>query len=122
MRTLVVFHDHGAFWFSKYLRWGFRHVFICVLDDAGYWIRLDGMKGLPSIEVAAGEKFDLASYYRRENGFTVLIIDADRAPRPPFLMAGTCVGLVKAMLGIRAAWVLTPYQLYRYLKRRTHHG
>jgi hypothetical protein len=80
------------------------------------------MTGLPELSVAAGESFDLASHLRREHGFTVLKINAKRAPRPPFLMAGTCVGQVKAILGIRAARVQTPYQLYRYLKRRTQHG
>lgn len=39
---------------------------------------------------------------------------------PPWgvLMPATCVSIVKACLGIRAWWVLTPYQLYKYLKKR----
>lgn len=115
--TLVVFHDHGAFWFSKYLRWGFRHVFVVVLRN-GYWVMLDGRAGLPELGVVAGVDYDLAGFYRREHGFTVLGMTAPRRrPRSP-VMLGTCVGAVKRVMGIRAAWVLTPYQLYRYLKRR----
>ena len=30
----------------------------------------------------------------------------------------TCVEIVKAALGIRAFWVRTPYQLYKYINRR----
>lgn len=39
---------------------------------------------------------------------------------PPwaFMIPGTCVSIVKAFLGLRAWWVLTPYQLYRYLGGR----
>ena len=117
MKALVCFHDHGAYWFSKYLKWGFRHAFVCVLDQRGYWIRIDGMKGMPSFEVMAGEGADLAGYLRREHGFTVIEVEVERLPRQPFPMLGSCVGLVKAVLSIRAPWVLTPYQLYRYLRR-----
>lgn len=121
MKTLVCWHDHGAYWFSRYLRKQFRHVFIVVLDRRDYWIGIDGMDGLPQTNVVAGVDFDLLGHYR-EQGFTVLEINADRAPRPLFLMAGTCTGLVKVMLGVRAPWIFTPYQLHRYLKRRIQHG
>lgn len=38
---------------------------------------------------------------------------------PPWaiLAPGTCVSVVKACLGIRAWWVLTPYQLYKYIAK-----
>ena len=29
----------------------------------------------------------------------------------------TCVGVVKRILGVRAPWVLTPWQLFRHLSR-----
>lgn len=116
LRTVVVFHNHGDFWFSRFLQPGFRHVFICV-RDGGQWIRIDGMRGLP--EVAVLTDFDI---YCSEPGFEVLEVNAYRAERPLFLMAGTCVGLVKAVLGVRAFNVLTPYQLYKYLKRSVKHG
>lgn len=113
--ALVVFHDHGAFWFSKRLRWGFRHVFV-VIRSNGYWVMLDGRDGVPVLQVVAGADYDLAGFYRREHGFTVLQVAAPRLrPHSP-LMLGTCVGAVKRMLGLRAPWVLTPYQLFRYLK------
>lgn len=118
MKTLVCWHDHAAQRYGQYLRSGFRHVFIVVLDNRGYWVGVDGMDGCPEAGVVAGCDYDLIDYYRRERGFMVMQIDADRAPRGPFMMAGTCVGLVKAWLGVRAFWVITPYQLYRYLKRR----
>ncbi len=115
MKALICFHDHGDWWFSKSLRWGFRHVFVVVWDERGYWVRLDGMKGVPKATVEAGDD-DLAGYYRREHGFTVIEVQIERRERLPFLMVGTCVGMAKAFLGIRAPWVITPYQFYRYLR------
>lgn len=85
------------------------------MENDGYWVRLDGMKGLPLLQVVGGD--DLAGHYRREHGFTVIERDIERQPRPMFFMFASCVGVVKAALGIRAPWVITPHQLYRYLRR-----
>ena len=116
--ALVVFHDYGHSPFRKWLHWGFRHVFVAVLSE-GYWIVLDGRAGVPVLHVAAGSGDDLAGHYRRKHGFTVLGVKAPkRQPRSP-LMLGTCVGAVKRVLGVRMPWILTPYQLFRHLKRQT---
>lgn len=39
---------------------------------------------------------------------------------PPWgvLMPATCVSIVKSILGIRAWWVLTPWQLAKYIEKR----
>lgn len=34
------------------------------------------------------------------------------------ILFGTCVGIVKNLLGIKAWWVLIPWQLKRYIKKR----
>ncbi len=116
MKSLVVFHDYGHGVFRHWLRWGFRHVFVAVLHK-GYWIVLDGRGGVPVLEVVAGADYDLAEFYRRVHGFTVLGLTAPRQqPRSP-LMLGTCVGAAKRILGVHKYWIVTPYQLFRYLKR-----
>lgn len=116
MKALAIFHDYGHGRFRKWLRWGFRHVFVAILHK-GYWIVVDGRAGVPVVEVVAGADFDLAGFYRRQRGFTVIGLTAPR--QQPFspVMLGTCVGAVKRVLGIRRFWLLTPYQLYRHLKR-----
>jgi hypothetical protein len=114
--ALVVFHEHGHGLFCRWLRWGFRHVFVVVKCE-GYWIALDGRAGLPELQVVAGADFDLIAHYRCQHGFTVLGLTAPRhRSRVPVLLA-TCVGATKRILGLRAFWILTPHQLYRYLKR-----
>ena len=91
----------------------------CAVDDGDYWILVDGLMGVPAVQAVAFSDFDVAAWYRSE-GFTV--IETKRGtepPRGPFISA-SCVGMVKTALGIRAPFALTPYQLYRTLKRREH--
>lgn len=114
--ALVVFHDHGCHVLDPLLRRGFRHVF-CVISQGPYWIRIDGMAGKPTVEVVAGTQIDLAAFYRNE-GYTVVSVNEGPGTRAPFAIAN-CVGLVKAVLGLRAPFALTPHQLYRFLRKRT---
>lgn len=116
MRAIVVFHGRGQGRWARLLAPGFRHCFVCVLDEVrGIWIRIDGQAGIPSFRAEAAECFDLAGFYRA-TGFTVVDCDS-HTPRVPrtALMLGTCVGAAKRVLGLRAPFVLTPKQLYRRL-------
>ncbi len=118
MKALAVFHDHGAHILDPLLKPGFRHVFCAVLDDNGYWIRFDAKAGLPDIDVVGGVDTGLAEFWR-DSGYTVIeTTRGEFAPVLPFVNAN-CVGSTKIILGIRAPWVLTPYQLFKYLRTRT---
>jgi len=89
-RALVIFHDHGTDEFlSRLLKPGFKHVF-CVIDDGHYWIRVDGQAGMPTVEVIAGNDYDLAAFYRGE-GFRVVETHRRDSPAPLFVL-GNCVG------------------------------
>ncbi len=72
---------------------------------------------MPRLEVIGGTKDSAAACCRRE-GLTIV----EFAARPRGLLAWpwmfhNCVGAVKAVLGIRAPWVWTPWQLYRHLRK-----
>lgn len=87
------------------------------LCSRDYWIRIDGMSGIPDVEVLAGSDFDLAKFYRDE-GFSVVDLEVgDKPPLGPFVLAN-CVGLTKTLLGIRKPLIVTPYGLYHYLRRK----
>jgi len=117
-KALVVFHDDGhgpwADWFG---RDGFRHC-VVVVESGDDWIVIDGdTKHGVIFEAVCGADFDLAAYYR-EMGFTVVATTRRGNPFNPWwpAMLVTCVGVAKKILGIRdRAFLLTPYQLYRYL-------
>lgn len=111
---LVVFHGRTRRWWAKLCRPGFRHVFVCVLAN-GFWVLVDPRSGGPRIETIAVEGYDLVNHYR-EQGYTVVPTGA--LPSRPIRwawMVSTCVGVVKKILGIRAWWIQTPWQLYRHI-------
>ena len=115
-RALAVFHgDRATVPARLFGRPAFRHAFASVADG-GYWITLDGCDGLPVVRVMAAADYDLAAFYRG-CGYTVVETEVRSDwPRSPW-MAANCVGVVKRMLGLRAPWVLTPWQLYRTLMK-----
>ncbi|MEQ8195551.1 MAG: hypothetical protein RIB59_13785 [Rhodospirillales bacterium] len=117
MKAITVFHGHGdTLWARLFGRAGFRHCYVA-LACGDYWVEIDGRIGLPVIKVATGASFDLASHYRAQ-GYTVIETETHaRVPLQP-LMLGTCVGMVKRILGIRSPWVLTPWRLYRFLSEQ----
>lgn len=118
MRALVVFHGRGEGWLTRKLAPGFRHCFVCVLDErARIWVRLDGRHGVPELRADAAAGYPLAAFFRA-SGFTVVELEniTPQPPRTP-LMLGTCVGAVKRALGVRAMCVLTPRQLFRRLRQ-----
>ncbi len=115
--ALVVFvGDTDCRWLGG-LRAGFRHCFIA-LRDGGAWLTCDPLKDrieLSALPVPAD--FDLAGIYA-ERGHTVLL--GQTRPglphRPPVVAPLTCVTIAKRLLGVRAPWVLTPWQLCRHLR------
>ena len=118
-RVLLVFSGRTGVAWLRWLRSGFRHCFVAV-DDGVEWLTIDPL--LHRLEVRASglpSDFDLAGEYRRM-GMTV----ADVVPAPVPLRRAplglfTCVETAKRLLGIRAPWVVTPWQLYRTVSRVT---
>ncbi|SDG67924.1 hypothetical protein [Roseospirillum parvum] len=111
-RALVVFTDSRRVWWLRGLRPGFRHCLVilesartCVVLDPllqGVEVRLLPSPGLPELLVRL-----------KAEGATVVSCRPCRpmprmVPPRPF----TCVELVKRVLGMRAPWVLTPWQLH----------
>ncbi len=69
------------------------------------------------MQAVARQDFDLPKFYR-EQGYTVLEWRSERKPSYcPWMMAN-CIGSAKKMLGINAWRIVTPYQLYRYMRKR----
>ena len=116
-RPVVVFHGDGhGFWPDFMGRDGFRHCFV-VVPAGGHWIVLDGTAGSLRVEVGLDIGQSAAAYYLRQ-GLTIIEFDARKRTVLwwPWMFQN-CVGCTKAVLGIRAPWVWTPWQLYRHLRR-----
>jgi hypothetical protein len=85
------------------------------VDDGTYIIMIDGLMGRPLVEVVSGSDYDIAEFYVKQ-GYTVVETIRGSPPNIPLILSN-CVGLVKAIIGINALTVFTPYQLYRRLTR-----
>lgn len=107
-------------WWTRFTHAGYRHCLVArqegeaatlVLDHAGTRLRVD-LVPVPIGAFLRGLQEHAACWV-----LMVVLPMAGAAVawiRPPM----SCVELVKAALGIRAWWIVTPRQLARYLRRR----
>ena len=123
MKAIVVFHGTGekaegvaTHPLNRFLRDGFKHCFVCILDGE-YWMKMDGLAGIPAFEFLTGADFDLAKFYR-EQGLTVVETEQRQRPLTTPFIVNNCVGLVKAVLCLPAPFVWSPWRLYRHLSRK----
>lgn len=115
---LVYQQKENFHWWGRLLKRGYKHVF-AVHFDGLFWIKTDFLLGWTDISVLCYDYKD--SIHDITEGQEVVIQYVERWRKPryrvPFLFAPwTCVEAMKSLLGIRAWWVLTPYQLYKYLR------
>lgn len=117
--ALAVFVDHAECHWLRALKPGYRHCFVAV-RDGGSWLVCDSLKDrMEILHLALPARFDLARFYA-DRGHRVLIgRTRPDLPRRPLLPAPlTCVAVVKRIVGVRAPWVMTPWQLFRHLSQR----
>ena len=114
--ALVVFVGEAGLKWLKLLRPGFRHCFVLVYRQ-GCWVIYDPLSHRTNLAVISGPTMEQLAGWYKENGLRVIQTTVRRAPlRSAPLRPFTCVEAVKRVLGIRAPWISTPWQLYRYLQ------
>jgi hypothetical protein len=117
LRALVGFGESAGHPLARFLKPGFKHCFCALLTDRDLWILVDGLAGVPTVRyLTAVDGFDLAAFWR-EKGYTVVETEQRTRPLRAPMVHANCVGLVKAMLCIRAPLALTPYRLYLHLTK-----
>lgn len=116
--ALVAFTGRATLAWLRMLKPGFRHCFV-LLRTKGQWLYLDPMVHYTFASVVgAYPLLDLMRVFRRQGCRLCLVRPRMPPPRPLAWRPYTCVEEVKRVLGLRAPWVLTPWQLYRRLDRR----
>ncbi|MCK6417818.1 MAG: hypothetical protein L6Q57_02625 [Alphaproteobacteria bacterium] len=114
MRAWVVFSGETDLPWLGILKRGFRHCFV-ILHDGRQWISVDPMAH--SLDICAHPlpgDFDLPGWLRAR-GHKVVAAPLARVRREAPWMPLTCVEVVKRILGLHQRFILTPWQLYRYL-------
>lgn len=121
LAALVVFSDATALPWLRLLRPGFRHCFALLRPDCG-WILYQPLSHYTDIvPLGLPPEVDLAGWYR-QHGFVVVPTRRRPPPKRPAPWGPySCVEAVKRLLGIHSSWVLTPWQLYRFLCSADHY-
>jgi hypothetical protein len=118
----VCFTGEAELWWLKMLKPGFRHCFV-VARDAKNWIALDPLS--PHLELAVlpiPHSFDLPRWLEGQGSAVVKSpIRRDQLRAAPANIF-SCVEVIKRFLGIHARRILTPWQLYSYLKKEAVYG
>jgi hypothetical protein len=118
-QAFIVFGGQADQPWLRLLRPGFRHCF-AALSDATGWTVLDPLTGrlvVARLDLPPG--FDLPAFYRRA-GLTVLgpFVPAEPCARLlPSVAPFSCVSLCRAVLGAGAPFALTPFGLFRSIKK-----
>lgn len=118
MTQAVVFFDDGkdVRGWGRLLRRGFRHCFVAIADPYGGWKVVDACRHQTFVDFS--EIRDLIELLREPEGRRALPTEiVERSPASGrSLRPYTCVEVVKDVLGVRAWWVFTPWQLYNHLQ------
>lgn len=117
-RAVAVFSGDAGIWWLRLLKPGFRHCFVAV-EVQGGWVVVEPMSHytmVTHLSLPAG--FDLAGWYRTRGLAAVEVRVVEPARRAMPWRPYSCVEAAKRVLGVRAGWVLTPWQLFRFLRNK----
>lgn len=117
-KAWVVFSGQTDLAWLKILKPGFRHCFV-LLNDGKRWVSLDPLSNYTDIIVHhhVPPEFDLPLWLKGR-GHEVVETNINRARKPAPFMLFTCVEAVKRVIGLHKRFIITPWQLYRYLQGR----
>lgn len=121
-KAWVVFSGHSDLYWLRLLKPGFRHCYIIIRDEHG-WMSLECLAThLEITRYNLTPEFNLPCWLQT-HGYITLPAPISRPPKniqaarkfiaPTALL--NCVETVKRFLGLRARFILTPWQLYKHL-------
>lgn len=117
--AIVVFSGRANLRWLRFLKPGFRHCFV-LMRTSGDWLYYDPMAHYSFVSVVGAYPVLFLLRFFRGLGFQSVLVRPKVPPpephRPLPWRPYNCVEAVKRTLGLRAPWVLTPWQLFRLLK------
>jgi hypothetical protein len=120
MRKAYIIYEDSKAWYLKFFKRGFKHCFIVAqcMYSADQFMVIDYRPW--QIRTRIIDKADLTVLLMMSvnKGHTVQdTFIRDRKPQDSYALASiNCVTTVKRVLGLKAPWVLTPFQLFNKLK------
>lgn len=115
-RALVVFSGYSDLKWLRWLRPGFRHCFVLLETGVG-WVLINPLSNGTEVDIWPEDQEEALRAWFVQNGYEVI----DETVQPlaskalPWSLY-SCVEVVKRLLGLRDPRIVTPWQLYRFLK------
>lgn len=114
-------HDH---WLIQKQPDNFQHVYAVKKSIGGrFWIIINPVVSHTHVDILPVMEYPhIRLVVEDQHNDVILPVSAfiERKERHTLCIIN-CVEIVKSLLGIRAFWVWTPYQLYKYLIKRGQH-
>lgn len=110
--AFIGFGGTPRFWWMHFLKKGFYHCFI-ILGNGYHWILIDSLSHFTDAIIL--KNVDIPKSLNDLGYRVICCTTAEPARSKAFLMPFTCVETVKRFLGIKNRFILTPYQLYKFL-------
>ena len=111
-KVYVVFEDDAVNWWSPWLKKECRHCYVIKPSGGKYIVFGKNREGF-DLFTTTDEKSIIDSNY-------MIRSYEPKAGNRSLFMLNTCVGHTKQILGINNPFILTPYQLLKYLEK--HNG
>ncbi len=117
--TYVIFTNSTGLWWLRLLKSGFRHCYILQSMQKGcLWLEINPFSDQVIINTYNYKEPKSIEDMLEDKDFSVAcLVDVMDAPQKCAPLGFfTCVELVKRVLGIHSANIVTPYQLYKKIK------
>lgn len=104
---LVFGKTKASHWWNRFIHKDYQHCF-CFFQHGEHWIRLDCSK--EGVVNCLDNPFDYIESHK-------VVKVVQKTGRRGIFNLSTCVALCKKAIGMRNPFVLTPYQLYKAVKK-----
>lgn len=115
----VVFEHDNSLWWLRFLQPGFRHCYVLlqISKEPVQWLEINPSSNQLYIFLHSNAmNFNYIYHLQHKKNITIIPVEFSQAPLKcaPFAPF-TCVEFAKRILGIHKFFLMTPYQLYKYL-------
>ena len=115
--ALVVFSPEVQLWWLRFLKKGFKHCF-AVLSNQDNLVIIEPLRNRTEVCVMSAFPLDRLQNLLEANGYITVRTDIKQhTGNAVSLGIFSCVEMVKRLLGIHNALILTPYRLYKFLNK-----
>ncbi|MDR1025961.1 MAG: hypothetical protein LBL47_01050 [Lactobacillus sp.] len=117
----VVFEDNTTLSYLKLLKRGFRHCYVLLnIEGTNNWLELNPASNqLIFNYIEFPDDYDYIYALGKKDMVSICEVPINLPIyKPAPLWFFTCVEFAKRSLGLHKAYIFTPYQLYKYLKRK----